>query len=385
MYQKTLFTPHIMSAIYVHIPFCKQRCIYCDFYSTSLHGMIDDYVNCVCREAAMRRIDGEVRTLYMGGGTPSQLSAEQISRIAYAISKVHNLTALEEFTVEVNPDDVTVGFVGDLVSLGVNRISMGIQSFDDAELRTINRRHDSQRALQAIRDIRAAGIENVSIDLIYGIPGQTMESWRRSVKAAIAAGVQHISAYNLSYEEGTPLWRMRDRGEIIEVDDLTCIGMYNELTRLLREAGYQHYEISNFSLPGWHSRHNSSYWDSTPYLGLGAAAHSYDGLARSYNVASVKEYIEKINAGVLPSVVEELQEYERYDEMIMVALRTTRGLEIERIVNSFPAKYHDHLMNEARRFLETGDLVVDSGRLCIPEDRIMTSDYIIRELMWDGD
>lgn len=371
-----------MAGIYVHIPFCKQRCIYCDFYSTALHERINDYVECLIGEARLRPCD-DVKTVYLGGGTPSQLSPLQMGTLLEGLSEVYDLSGVEEFTVEVNPDDVTVGYMKMLKSYGVNRISMGVQSFVDYELSIINRRHDSMGALHAISCIRKAGIDNVSIDLIYGIPSQTLDSWRESVRVALSVGVQHISAYNLSYETGTRLWKMREQGLIAEVDEGTCVEMYKVLIQMLRDAGYEHYEISNFSLPGWHSRHNSSYWDGTPYVGLGASAHSYDGRNRSYNPASLAEYMYMIGQGQLACVIEETEWWERYDETIMVALRTARGLDTNRIKTEFGAKVYDYLLLNAQRYIAGGQLVQDGSRLYITEDAIMMSDAIIRDLMWE--
>lgn len=372
----------IMAGIYLHIPFCKQRCIYCDFYSTSLHSLVDDYVTAVIAEAGMRPAVG-IRTLYVGGGTPSQLPQSQFRRLVEGLGRHYDLSGLVEFTVEVNPDDVNAEYMDMLSSLGVNRISMGVQSFVDTELALINRRHDAAGAVNAIDAMRAAGINNVSIDLIYGIPGQTLDSWRYSVEKAISLKPDHISAYNLSYEQGTRLWAMRQRGDVAEIDEQTCVEMYNLLTGLMREAGYSHYEISNYCLPGRHSRHNSAYWDGTPYVGLGASAHSYDGRVRSYNPASLKEYIDCIADGHLAGVAEETEWWERYDEVVMVALRTARGLDVEMVKEQFGESVYHHLLSNSKRYLHTGQLVKDGNRIYIPEVSYMMSDAIIRDLMWD--
>jgi len=371
-----------MAGIYVHIPFCKQRCIYCDFYSTALHDRIDTYVDCLVKEARMRPAE-DIKTVYFGGGTPSQLSPEQMTRLVNGLRCNYDLSGVEEFTVEVNPDDVTVEYMHMLKLLGVNRISMGVQSFVDSELALINRRHNAQGALDAIACMRQAGIDNVSVDLIYGIPGQTLASWRESVSVALSVGAQHISAYNLSYEMGTRLWQMRERGEITEVDEATCVEMYKTLTKMLRDAGYVHYEISNYSLPEFHSRHNSSYWDCTPYVGLGASAHSYDGIHRSYNPASINEYIGKINRGELASVVEETEWWERYDETIMIGLRTARGLDTEMIKREFGDKVCDYLLSNAQQYIDSKELVKEGANIRITEYAFMMSDAIIRDLMWD--
>lgn len=371
-----------MAGIYVHIPFCKQRCAYCDFYSTVQKSLVDDYITAVIAEARLRPIEC-VKTLYVGGGTPSQLSFSQLSHLVTGLREVYDLSLLEEFTIEVNPDDVTLGYAHDLVKLGVNRVSMGVQSFIDAELKLINRRHDSQGALDAIEALRQAGINNISIDLIYGLPGQTVETWKQSISTAISLHPQHISAYNLSYEHGTKLWLMRERGEVVETDDATCIEMYNVLTAMLGKAGYIHYEISNYCLPQFHSRHNSSYWDFTPYMGLGASAHSFDGCNRSYNPASIKDYIQSLTTGKTPFIVEESEWWEQYDELIMVGLRTSRGLKLGVVSERFGDKALDYLMLNSQHYINSGELVCNQGYLYIPEQHFMMSDGIIRDLMWD--
>ena len=273
-----------MAGVYVHIPFCASRCSYCDFFSTlQLEQTGAAYVEAVIAEARLRRdeLQGEaVRTLYLGGGTPSQLPVPLLARLVEGLRGVFGFQDLEEFTVEANPDDVTPSWCAALPPLGVNRVSMGVQSFEDGILRLIGRCHTAQQAVQAVNNLRQSGIDNISVDLIYGLPGQTISSWTDTVKQALDLEPQHISAYGLTYEEGTRLWRQRERGEVIEVPEEQCLEMYRILVGCLKSAGYEHYEISNFALPGFHSRHNSSYWNDTPYLGLGAAAHSYDGKIR---------------------------------------------------------------------------------------------------------
>lgn len=376
-----------MAGVYVHIPFCKQRCVYCDFYSTTDAAWQETYVDLLIDEARHRQ--GEIRqcfkTLYIGGGTPSQLKTGLMTKLVFGLREVLPLDAVEEFTVEVNPDDVTEHYVRMLVDCGVNRVSMGIQSFVDDELRFIYRRHDAQGARQAVQTLRDAGIDNVSIDLIYGIPGQTLETWRYSVDEAIALGVQHISAYNLSYEMGTPLWRMRERGEVAELDDDTCVAMYQLLVKRLRHAGYERYEISNFAKPGFYSCHNSSYWDGTPYLGLGAAAHSYDGQVRRNNIADLKGYIHRIIDQNVAYQEEVLTPDEQYNETVMLALRTAHGLDTAIIHDCFGQDNYDYLMLQARPHIEAGRLTALGGQLRLTPEAVMLADAIIRDLFLTTD
>ena len=377
-----------MAGIYVHIPFCASRCSYCDFFSTlSLAHAGEPYVEAVIAEAGLRHgeLAGEaVRTLYLGGGTPSQLPLRLLERLVTGLRETIDLSGVEEFTVEANPDDVTTEWCAAVAALGVNRVSMGVQSFEDEILRFIGRRHTALLAAQAVFNLRSAGINNISIDLIYGLPGQTIDSWRASVKQALDLRPQHISAYGLTYEEGTRLWHQRERGEVIEVPEEQCLEMYRILMDELQAAGYEHYEISNFALPGYHSRHNSSYWDDTPYLGLGAAAHSYDGKVRRWNPHDLQQYIDSVMAGKMVCDLEEMSLWERYDERVMLGLRTARGVDVERLRVDFGDEAWRHFIREAQRHIELGNLhMTEDGRYVLTRDGIMLSDSVIRDLMWD--
>lgn len=378
----------VMAGVYVHIPFCASRCSYCDFFSTlRLSESGEAYVSAVIAEAAMRRdeLHGEpVKTLYLGGGTPSQLPLPLLSRLIAGLLEQFDFEEVEEYTIEANPDDVTPEWCRAVSLLGVNRVSMGVQSFEDKILRLIGRRHTAQQAAEAVARLRDAGIDNISIDLIFGLPGQTLDSWAASVHKAIDLQPQHISAYGLTYEEGTRLWHQRERGEITEVPEEQCLEMYRMLVDALQGAGYEHYEISNFALPGYRSRHNSSYWNDTPYLGLGAAAHSYDGRVRRYNPHDLQQYISKIMAGETAYEQEELSPWERYDERVMLGLRTADGVDADRLRHDFGEEAWQHFIREAQRHIEAGHLhVTDGSRYILTRNGIMLSDSIIRDLMWD--
>ena len=377
-----------MAGVYVHIPFCASRCSYCDFFSTlQLADMGGPYVEALIAEARLRRgklHDESIKTLYLGGGTPSQLPLPLLSRLVDGLRGALDLSGVEEFTVEANPDDVTPDWCRAVAALGVNRVSMGVQSFEDPILRLIGRRHTARQAMDAVAHLREAGISNISIDLIFGLPGQTVSSWTASVEQAIALAPQHISAYGLTYEEGTRLWRQRELGEVVEVPEEQCLEMYRILVEDLQAAGYEHYEISNFAQPGYHSRHNSSYWNDTPYLGLGAAAHSYDGKVRKWNPHDLHQYIDKVMAGELPCEFEELSRSERYDERVMLGLRTARGVDAERLRDDFGDEAWRYFTREAARHLEAGNLrLTEDGRYVLTRDGIMLSDSIIRDLLWD--
>lgn len=386
----SIFVPGfvLMAGIYVHIPFCASRCSYCDFFSTlKLSEMGAQYVEALLAEASLRHgeLRGEtVTTLYLGGGTPSQLPLPLLSRLINGLGEIIDLTQVEEFTIEANPDDVSREWCAGVKSLGVNRVSMGVQSFEDPILRLIGRRHTATQVADAIHNLRDAGIDNVSIDLIYGLPGQTVESWKESVRQAIALRPKHISAYGLTYEPGTRLWRQRERGEIAEVPEDDCLAMYRILVGDLRDAGLEHYEISNFALPGYHSRHNSSYWNDTSYLGLGAAAHSYDGTTRRSNPHDLNVYISKVMAGELACEIEEMTRWERYDERVMLGLRTARGVNADGLREDFGDRAWRHFVRESEPHIAAGNMrVVDGNRYVLTDDGIMLSDSIIRDLMWD--
>ena len=387
-----------MAGIYIHIPFCRSRCIYCGFYSTTALDLRQRYVDALCREMEIRgewrevrgeRIDlsaEKIDTIYLGGGTPSQLTFDQLHQLFIYINKVYTLTShhlpltsevsplTTEVTIEVNPDDVTAEYASQLSQLPVNRVSMGVQTFDDQRLRFLHRRHTARQAIEAVSILRAAGINNLSIDLMYGFPGETLADWQSDISAALALNVEHLSAYCLMIEEGTPLYQIYrgDGGTEVRgyenspnVDsnlapphphptalptEETERSMYYTLIDRLTAAGYEHYEISNFAKKGFRSRHNSNYWNGTPYIGLGAAAHSYDIRSRSWNVADINAYFEGMERGERLFEEEVLDDDTRYNDAVTVGLRTCEGLNLD----ALPKKYKDYCMKNARRYIDDG-------------------------------
>lgn len=376
-----------MAGLYIHIPFCESKCIYCDFYSMANNNhLIDNYIDALLVEAVERKneLNSEsLTTVYLGGGTPSLLSSTQLSKLVNGLKKVYDFSEVEEFTIEVNPDDVTPEYIQQAKLLGINRVSMGVQSFSDEDLRFINRRHTAKQATNAIHIIKEVGIDNISIDLIYGIPGQNIEIWKNNVDTAISLSVQHISAYTLMYEEGTRLSVMRSLGKITEVDDDVVAAMYNYLVAQLKSNGYTHYEISNFALPGFHSRHNSSYWNLTPYLGLGVAAHSFDGTVRRFNPSSLKKYLDALGEGKLCVEAEKITKAEKYDEYVMLRLRTADGIDADELMHRFGEEYYQFFIKKAKPLVRQGSLINENGRYYIPENHIMISDNITCDLLWD--
>lgn len=369
-----------MAGIYVHIPFCKTRCVYCGFYSTTLHEWQDKYVDAVIEEYEKRKdyLCGErVETIYVGGGTPSQLSLKNIKKLLTSLPKA------EEVTVECNPDDVDAELASTFVASGANRVSMGVQTFSDERLRFLHRRHSASQARKAVETLRNAGIRNISIDLMFGFPDETISEWESDIDAALQLDVQHISAYSLMYEEGTPLYRMLERGDINEIDEELSRKMYYTLIDKLTDAGYEHYEISNFARTGYRSRHNSSYWHAIPYLGLGAGAHSYDKKSRQWNVEDVVLFINKVKTSPTPSQggefvddIEFLDEATRYNDTITTGLRTREGISLNQ------GDYSDYLMKNAEPLISRCLLAIHDGRLHLTREGLYVSDDVMSELIF---
>lgn len=376
-----------MAGLYIHIPFCDSKCIYCDFYSmANNHHLISQYIDTLLIEGKNRATEissHQIKTVYLGGGTPSLLNKSQISKLILGLKEIFDFSSVEEFTIEVNPDDINIEYVEFLKNLGVNRVSMGVQSFRDEDLQFINRRHTSAQAIEAVESIKSAGIKNISIDLIYGIPGQNIRNWENNIDIATSLNVQHISAYSLMYEHGTRLTVMRTLGKVEEMDEDEVAEMYDYLVKSLKNKGFKHYEISNFALPGFESKHNSSYWNLTPYLGLGVAAHSFDGKDRRYNPANLKLYIETINQGKSFAEVEQISVSEKYDEYIMLRLRTSEGVQSKEIMDRFGSKYYDYFMKKVTIMMGRNMISHDMGRYYIPERHILVSDNITCELLWE--
>lgn len=377
-------TKRQMAGIYIHIPFCRQRCSYCAFYSSTLYNIQERYIDALCREIVMRKnyTKEDIATIYLGGGTPSTLTMQQLRKICSTIYDTYTIAENPEVTIECNPDDLTPEFLAELRELPFNRISMGIQSFDDVQLKRLGRRHNAEKARQAVKNARAAGYCNISIDLMFALPGSTMESWQHDLESAISLKPDHLSAYNLMYEEGTPLYRALERGNFAELSEEENVEQFQMLIRLMKEAGYRHYEISNFAMPGKESRHNSSYWNDTPYIGCGAAAHSYDGLSREWNIADIKEYIKGIESGERNFEVEILTEEERYNDTVLTRLRTADGIPLAWMNKKFSEKMNIHMQRAAEKQIACGNLRLNDGRLSLTEKGIFISDAVIREFIY---
>ena len=376
-----------MAGIYIHIPFCKQRCNYCAFYSSTLYNIKEQYADAVCKELEVRKEYAgceEIKTIYFGGGTPSTLPIALLQKICNAIYANHLVSNEAEVTIECNPDDLTEEFLTQLRSLPFNRISMGVQSFDDTQLKRLGRRHNADKARQAVANARKAGYNNISIDLMFALPGSTTAEWEQTIEAALALKPEHISAYNLMYEEETPLHRALQRGEFEELSEEKNLEQFQSLIKKMKEAGYRHYEISNFAIPGHESRHNSSYWNDSIYIGCGAAAHSYDGKSREWNIADIKEYIRGIENNERDYEIEHLTEEERYNDTILTRLRTADGIPLEWMQQKFSTKLYNYMLASAQKHIESGNIKKTDETLSLTEKGIFISDAIMRDLIFVG-
>lgn len=377
-----------MAGLYVHIPFCATRCSYCGFYSTTKLDLQDRYVDSLCREIALRKeylssysTDSKaantiIRTIYIGGGTPSQLSRYSLEKLFHAIDTYLECSP-EEVTMEVNPDDVTNDLAETISALHINRVSMGAQTFDDNRLKFLNRRHKSFQVERAIDILHEHGVGNISIDLMFGFPGQTCDSWKEDVRRAISLDIQHISAYSLMYEEGTRLYRMLKENMIKEIDEEVSLNMYNELINILCGAGYEHYEISNFAKKGYRALHNSSYWHDIPYLGIGAAAHSYNIKSRQWNVSDINKYIESISHDTVPFTFESIDADTHYNDIVTTELRTSEGIDLSRLAD----KYVQYIVKQAARHVADKSVDINDGHLKLTREGLYISDMIMSDLM----
>ena len=361
-----------MAGIYIHIPFCKSRCKYCDFFSTTHLEKQAEYVEALLAEWQMRQheLSEPIHTIYIGGGTPSTMDTAALDRILQAILSSTPDQRPQEITIEANPGDITLEKAQAWRAMGINRLSMGIQSFQDHLLQLIGRRHTAAEAIQAVKHAQAAGFDNISIDLMYALPDQTMQMWQQDVQQALSLGVQHISSYGLIYEDGTVLTTLLEHGIIDAVDEDTEMQMYDYLVGRLTANGFIHYEVSNFALKNRHSRHNSSYWNDTPYIGLGAGAHSYDGHLRQWNISDLDTYIEQAMARNLQPEIETLTPEQKHTERIMLGLRTCQGVPTD-LIN----------LGKAQPYIQQGLLMENGNRIVATTQGYHILNRIIEDLI----
>ncbi|PQJ80558.1 radical SAM family heme chaperone HemW [Polaribacter porphyrae] len=371
-----------MSGIYIHIPFCKQACYYCNFYfSTSLKKK-DELLNCLVKEIELRKNEIEINvieTIYFGGGTPSILSTSEIQKLIDAVYNNFKVIDNPEITLEANPDDLSEEKIIELSKSPINRLSIGIQSFFEYDLKLMNRAHNSSEAKKCL-EIATQYFNNISVDLIYGIPDCTNEQWRENIQTALSFGVPHISSYALTVEPETALESFIRKGIIKNVDDDKAEEQFVILTEELNKAGFIHYELSNFGKEGFFSKNNSSYWLGKSYLGIGPAAHSFDGEQRSWNVQNNAIYIKKINQNELPIQRETLSITDRYNEYVMTGLRTIWGVSLIKIKNDFGENYAKYLKMQSKKFIEKELLYIENDILKTTKKGKFLSDGIASDL-----
>ncbi len=367
----------------MHIPFCKQACTYCNFHFTTSLRYKDALVKALAKEAEAEKdyLGGEaVNTIYFGGGTPSLLGTPDLSFLLSALHQHYPVAPDAEITLEANPDDVVPENVNAWKNLGINRLSIGIQSFFAAELQWMNRAHNAEQARACIENSYAAGIENLSIDLIYGSPLLTDEMWEQNVQTAVGYGIKHLSCYALTVEEKTPLQKNISQKKTIDVDSDKQARQFLQLMQWLRNAGYEHYEVSNFARPGFRSRHNSAYWQGVPYLGLGPSAHSYNNRQRRWNLANNLIYTKTVTEGAAERELEELTTVQQLNETIMISLRTMEGIDLARIENEFGEKEKQRLEKELGKYIRTGLVGLDGGHAQLTDEGMLRADGIAADL-----
>jgi len=369
-----------MAGLYIHIPFCRNACHYCDFHFSISIRHLSPMMNAIQKEISLRRefLGGEpLNTIYLGGGTPSLLSADQLKALLRVIRDNYKLANDPEITIEGNPEDINPQYLEDLLTMGINRLSIGIQSYHDDDLKFMNRKHEKSLARNCMRITREAGFRNINIDLIYGIPGLSMEKWAENLKICTEFSPEHISAYHLTYEAGTVLNYRRLKSKFNIQNEKKSLHQYKYMVEKLKDKGYEHYEISNFAKPGFISRHNSAYWRGNNYLGVGPSAHSFNGITRRWNIAKNTSYINLVNQGFEYHEQEELDNNARYHDYLVTSLRTIWGADLEYIHREFGQTYVKHCLYEAKPFLQSGRLIKDGSKLVLSEDGMFIADHIM--------
>ncbi len=375
-----------MAGIYLHIPFCQQRCRYCDFFSTTRLNKTDQFVEALCHELEQQShylSNQPIDTVYFGGGTPSVLTANHLARIFATITTHYQLNTGAEITLEANPDDLSLTYINQLAKSPINRLSIGIQSFANHHLQLMNRRHNVQQAVEAVVNAQQAGFNNISIDLIYGLPNMDTELWQQNLRQAAQLNIQHLSAYHLTYEPHTAFMAMlkkKQLGTLPTEED--SIVQFEQLMNWAKTNGFEHYEISNFARPHYHSRHNTAYWQQIPYLGVGPSAHSYNGLSRCWNAPDLNQYLQN----PLPPhyrTTEILTPTQQINEYLMTHLRTMWGVNLTHLQNQLTAKQNQHLTKTINTYCNTGKAVVENNVLRLTQQGFFVCDAILTDLILD--
>ena len=373
-----------MAGIYLHIPFCKEACTYCDFHFSIQLNDKSLMIRALMEELKLRKkflFDETVETIYFGGGTPSLLTINEINLILELILKEFKVSASPEITLEANPDDLTKVYASELCKAGINRLSIGVQSWDEQDLLTLKRKHTSRQAEEAIENVLDAGIINLNVDLIYGLPGMNYDKWKRNLIHTFSYNITHLSAYHLSYEEGTVLDHLRKKKKIIPVEDEESEEQFFTLLEEAEIHGFKQYEIANFSKSGYESRHNSSYWNGIKYLGIGPSAHSFTGKKRSWNISNNKKYVEGILTGKNITEFENLSAYDEFNEYLMTGLRICKGIDLNYLLVNFGSEVSRNFEESIKKYIEEGLAEDHLGRIRLTKKGMFLSDRIISDMM----
>ena len=372
-----------MASIYIHIPYCKQQCTYCNFHFRIAQNDKVEMLKSIKKEIAMRQAylnDETISSIYFGGGTPSILSKAEIDSLITTISSYFTIATDAEITLECNPDDLDKNMLTDLKDIGINRLSIGIQSFDDADLTFMNRSHNAKQALGCIHLAKEVGFKNITIDLIYGLPEQGNEKWKENLIQMLALDIQHFSAYSLTVEPKTALKHLIEKKKVTPLDDKITVEHFNTLVQIATENDFIHYEISNFGKDGYFSNHNTAYWKNQHYLGVGPSAHSFNGTSRQWNISSNKQYIEKINTNNNYFEVEELSNSQQYNEYIFTSLRTIWGVNLNYIVTQFGMDTQQHFKEEVLKWIEQGKVYTEDKNYVLSKSGKLYADAIASDL-----
>jgi oxygen-independent coproporphyrinogen-3 oxidase len=377
-----------MSGIYIHIPFCKQRCHYCDFFTTTQMKFMPEMVNALRKEIQLRKnwLQNEtISTIYFGGGTPSLLSVEEITMLIEEIHQSFKVDSNPEITIEANPDDLSLAYINKLSASPVNRLSIGIQSFDSLELKLMNRRHSVQQAKDCVKQAQEAGFDNISVDLIYGLPESTPEKWQQNLEQVTQLNIQHLSAYHLTYEQGTVFETWNKKNKIFPVTEEESIAQFNMLIDWATKNNLNHYEISNFGKEGCFSKHNTNYWHRKKYLGIGPAAHSYDIETRAWNPSNIEAYLEGIKTSNPAFEIEYLSNTDKYNEYLITSIRTSSGIDLAFVEKQFGAVRKRDLEDKIKPFIETNKIQSIGEKVFLTREGIFISDLILTELIIDSE
>jgi oxygen-independent coproporphyrinogen III oxidase len=371
-----------LAGIYIHIPYCKAICHYCDFYKTANIRNIDQFIESLILEIRIKKnwINEKIETLYFGGGTPSQLSISQLNIIIDVLKDNYDLTDLLESTIEINPDDISFDYLKGIKALGFNRLSIGIQTFNNNVLLFLNRKHYNKSALNCIEHSKNAGFKNISLDLIYGIPNQSIQNFLEDLEIVKDLNIQHLSAYHLGIEDNSYFGKLKKSGRFTEIKEDKSEEFYNYLIDWAKANLFEHYEVSNFSKNGFYSKHNKGYWFSAPYLGFGPSAHSFTGDKRFFNISNVNEYIRKLNSNNSISEMEELTDIDKYNEYILLRLRTKWGIQINEIKQMLNTSDYNKIMRSISLYCESDYLRISKDEIILTEKGYFISDSIIRNL-----